>query len=135
MSEAINHHPVICDHERTDGKANSSAAIIHSQSVNTKESHGPYGCDSAKKIKGWKQHAIVDTDGRVLVRQAYPAEVEDGDEVIPLLQSSCRHIPFAQPAFADSVYASERVSGATCTAIKVVRKLADQTGSHILPRR
>ena len=78
---------------------------------------------------------MVDSDGRVLVIQAHPANVQDRDGAIPLLQTSRRSFPFVEHAFADSVYNADRVGDATSIAIEVVKKLADQVGFVVLPRR
>ncbi len=43
--------------------------------------------------------------------------------------------PFIQTVFADSVYAGEKVANATSIVVEIVRKLADQAGFQVLPRR
>ncbi len=91
--------------------------------------------NAGKKIKGRKRHAMVDTDGRILVIQAHPADVQDRDGAIPLLQASRRSFPFVELAFADSAYGARRVKDATCIAIEVVKKIANQVGFHVLPKR
>lgn len=64
--QSLNHHLVMLDRERVSREASPSAAVIDTQSVKTTEVGGPRGFDAAKKIKGRKRLALVDTDGRGL---------------------------------------------------------------------
>ena len=67
---------------------------------------------------------MVDSEGRALVIQARPANVQDRDGAIPLLRESRRSFPFVERAFADSAYNADRVGDAPWIAIEVVEKLA-----------
>jgi transposase len=78
---------------------------------------------------------MVDTDGRALIIQAHPADVQDRDGALPLLKASRKSFPFVELAFADSAYAAQRVKDATSIVIEVVKRLAGQIGFQILPRR
>ena len=109
--------------------------IIDSQSVKTTEADGPRGYDAGKKINGRKRHAIVDTEGRGLVLEPHPANIQDRDGRAPLLPASRRSFPFIRRFFADSGYACEKVAKATLIAVEIVRKNRDQLDFAVNPRR
>lgn len=113
----------------------NAATEKRSQSVKTTEAGGPRGYDAGKKVKGRKRHAMVDTDGRLLVAQVGSASVQDRDGAVPLLQASRRSFPCVERAFADMACACERVEQATRIAIEIVHKPRDQVGFAVQPRR
>jgi transposase len=133
--ETINHHLVMLDCERVGREASPTASIIDTQSVKTTEAGGPRGYDAAKKVSGRQRHALMDTDGRALKLQIHPASVQDRDGAIPLLKISRPWYPFIERVFTDSVYAGEKLAKATRIVVEIVRKLADQVGGVVLPRR
>src|SRR3546814_1030985 len=90
---------------------------------------------SSDLTMGRKRHAMVDTDGRALIILVHPADVQDRDGAVPLLQQSHQRHPFVARAYADSAYNSDRVRDATSITIEIVRKFADQTGFVVHPRR
>ena len=106
--EKINHALVMLDRERTGRQSSPTGAIIDSQSVKTTEAGGPRGYDAGKKINGRKRHALVDTEGRGLVLEPHPANIQDRDGGGPLLRASRRIFPFIERVFADSGYAGRR---------------------------
>ncbi|MDB5684662.1 MAG: transposase [Sphingomonas bacterium] len=130
----ISHGLVAADRERRGREPCPSAAVVDSQSVKTTEG-GPRGYDAAKKILGRKRHAMVDTDGPPLGLLIHPADVQDRDGAVPLLKASRSRHPFVAKAFADSAYNSDRVANATSIDIQIVRRIADQSGFVVHPRR
>jgi len=134
--ESLNHMLVMLDRERAGREASPTAAIVDSQSVKTTESGGPRGFDAGKKVKGRKRHALVDTDGRALMLQVHPADIQDRDGAAPLLKASRDSFPFVELVFADSAYTGERLAkAAKPVLIEVVRKFEGQLGFAVLPRR
>ena len=82
------------DRDRVRRSASPTAAVLDGQSVKTTESGGPRGYDARKKIKDRKRQALVDTDGRALVLDPQPADVQDRDGAGPVLRLSRRTFPF-----------------------------------------
>jgi hypothetical protein len=78
---------------------------------------------------------MVDTDGRPLGLLVHPADGQDRDGAVPLLKASRSRHPFVAKAFADSAYNSDRVANATSINIQIVRRIADQSGFVVHPRR
>jgi hypothetical protein len=79
--------------------------------------------------------ALVDTDGRALLLRLTQADVQDRDGALPLLRTSRGWFPFIKRVFADTAYAGERVASAARIVVEIVRKLPDQIGFAVLPRR
>lgn len=131
----LNHSLVMANRERAGRDASSTAAVLDSQSVKTTESGGPRGYDAGKKVKGRKRQVMVDTDGRGLVLEPRPADIQDRDGAGPVLRLSRRSFPFVANAYADSGYAGDRPATATIIAVEIVRKPPDQVGFAVHPRR
>ena len=131
----INHHLVMADRERVGREASPSAAVLDSQSIKTTESGGPRGYDAGKRVKGRKRQALVDMDGRALVLDPQPADVQDRDGAVPVLRLSRRTFPFIAKAFADAGDAGNRPATATIITVEIVRKPPDQVGFAVHPRR
>ncbi len=94
LFETINHLLVMADRERVGREASPSPVVLDGQSVKTTESGGPRGYDAGKKVKGRKRQVMVDTDGRGLVLEPQPADVQDRDGAPIMLRLSRRSFPF-----------------------------------------
>lgn len=132
---SINHRLVMADRERSGREASPSAAVIDSQSVKTTESGGPKGYDAGKKVAGRKRQAMVDTDGRALIIDPQPANIQDRDGAVPVLRISRKSYPFVERAFADMGYSGDRPQNASLIDVEIVRKPPDQVGFAVHPRR
>src|SRR5215210_4730549 len=78
---------------------------------------------------------MVDTDGRGLILERQPADVQDRDGAPLVLRLSRRSFPFIAKAFADMGFAGSTPATATSITIEIVRKPADQIGFAVHPRR
>ena len=130
----INHHLVMADRERVVG------SLTHSRRARQpeREDHGgggPRGYDAGKKVKGRKRQVMVDTDGRGLILEPQPADVQDRDGAVAVLRLSRRAFPFVAKAFADAGYAGDKPATATIITVEIVRKPPDQIGFAVHPRR
>src|SRR4029079_19072514 len=81
---------------------------------------------STLQVKGRKRQVMVDTDGRGLVLEPQPADIQDRDGACVVLRLSRHSFPFIATAFADSGYAGEAPAQATSIRIEIVRKPPDQ---------
>src|SRR5215207_8496716 len=86
------HHALYEQARELAGKeASPTTAIVDSQSVKGAERGGrqtdPVGYDAAKKVKGRKRHAVVDTLGLMLGCAVLPGNVQDRDGCLGVLKA------------------------------------------------
>jgi putative transposase len=131
----ISRYLTMLDRERAGREASPMASVIDSQSVKTSEAGGPRGYDAGKKVRGRKRHAMVDTDGRLLVLIVHPADLRDRDGGVLLLHAGHRAWPFVEISFADAAYLGPRVANASPIFVEVIHKPSDQRGFVVHKRR
>jgi transposase len=86
-------------------------------------------------VSGRKRHALVDTDGRALLVEPHPANIQDRDGRGPLLQVTRPLFPFIEHVWADGGSKHERVTEATNILVEIVRKQPEQVGFVVLRKR
>jgi transposase len=137
--DAINQTLVEASRTMSGRAASPSAGVIDSQSVKTTESGGPRGYDAAKKIKGRKRHIVTDTAGNLIALHVHPANIQDRDGAVDLLQIVAKSYPNLLHFFADSAYAGEylrkALAGLGNWSFEIIRRSDDTKGFAVLPRR
>ena len=117
-----------------------TAAILDSRTLrSTPESGGRAGYDGAKRQKGSKLHAAVDTLGHLLALRVTPADEQDRAQVAHLaaaVQDAAGEA--VELAFVDQGYTGEqpaRDAGAHGIRLAVVKHPEAKRGFVLLPRR
>jgi transposase len=129
---------LMLERERTGRKASPSAAGLDSQTVKPPHAPGGGAYDAAKWTKGRKRHVAVDTDGRLLMVNLPPADVQDAAGAEAIVKAIRRRWPWLRHLFADGAYDRGKLMSAAAYrnfTLEVVRKLTGQQGFVPLPRR
>jgi transposase len=81
-----------------------SLVIVDSQSVRTTGNSGPKGYDAGKSVMGRKHHLCVDSNGELVAALVSPANEQDRDGAIPLLQDAFQFFPWIRNILVDEGY-------------------------------
>ncbi|MDT8278193.1 IS5 family transposase [Roseomonas mucosa] len=130
--ERLAHALIMADREASPTAAVLDAQSARSGGVGVK---GVCGYDAGKKVTGRKRHALVDTDGRLLLAAVSPASLYDSRCGAALLAMSRRPWPFLARCFADRAYTGSRVAQASPVAITIVGSAPGQKGFAVQLRR
>src|SRR3954449_6136688 len=95
---------LMLDRERAGREASPSAGVIDSQSVKAPAAPGGGGYDAAKRVQGRKRHVAVDTDGRLLMVNLTPADVQDAEGAEAIIKAIHQRWPWLKHLFADGAY-------------------------------
>ncbi len=102
----INHHLVMADRERVGREVLTVCRGPRQPKHQDDGERRPARLRCRQEVKGRKRQALVDMDGRALVLDPQPADVQDRDGAVPVLRLSRRTFPFIAKAFADAGYAA-----------------------------
>jgi putative transposase len=136
--ERINHRLVMADREKAGREASPTLVIIDAQSVKCDAPQGERGYDAGKKILGRKRHLAVDSGGRLLAVSVTPADVQDQDGGIALLQRLVRLCPWIETVVVDGGYKTrfvEAVQNGLKRLVEVVKRPDLAKGFVLLPKR
>ncbi len=97
------------------------------------------GYDAAKKVKGRKIHALVDTEGLPVRVIVHSATTQDRDGAALVLDKIRRRFSWLELIWADSAYNAAQVDAAVAKLpnqhLEIVKRSDDMKGFVVLPRR
>ncbi len=138
LFQTIHDIAVMIDRESRGREASPTAGVLDSQTIKAPNAPGGGGYDAGKKTKGRKRHIAVDTDGHLLMLNLTTADVQDAEGAELIIKAIRKRWPWLKHLFADGAYDRGKLMGAAAYqdfTIEVVRKIADQKGFQVLPRR
>jgi putative transposase len=136
--ERINHHLVMADREKAGREASPTLVIVDAQSVKCDAPQGRRGFDAGKLILGRKRHPAVDSEGRLPAVSVTPADVQDQDGGIPLLQRLVRLCPWIETVVVDGADKTRfiaAVQNGLKRLVEVVKRPDLAKGFVLLPKR
>ena len=133
--ERIAHALVMADRGRRGRQASPMATVVDAHAVRSGDAGvaGVPRYDAAKLVVGRKQHALVDTDGCLLLATVLPASLHDSHGGIALLSMSRHPWPSLALYFAHPAYAGTRVATATPVAVQLIGRAPDARALQCSP--
>ena len=138
LFQTVHDIALMLDREQAGREASPTAGVVDSQTVKAPHAPGGGGYDAGKKLKGRKRHVAVDTDGRLLMINLTTADVQDAAGADLILKAIRKRWPWLKHLFADGAYDRGRLASLAAYkdfTLEVMRKLPDQKGFQVLPRR
>ena len=85
------------------------------------------------------RHIVTDTCGLLVGAEVHPADVQDRDGAVLVIEAIHQLFPWLRHLFADSVYNGPKLREALAKfgdwTIEIVKRAADAAGFQLLPRR
>ncbi len=85
------------------------------------------------------RHIVTDTCGLLVGAEVHPADVQDRDGAVLVIEAVHQLFPWLRHLFADSVYNGPNLPEALAKfgkwTIEIVKRAADAVGFQLLPRR
>ena len=137
LFQTIHDVALMLDRERAGREASPTGGVLDSQSVKAPAAK-ERGFDGGKKITGRKRHVAVDTEGRLLMINLTTADVSDSAGAQMILDAIRKRWPWLKHLFADGAYDRGQLMDKAAFldfVIEIVRKMEDQQGFEVLPRR
>jgi transposase len=82
---------------------------------------------------------VTDTCGLLVGAEVHPADIQDRDGAVPVIEAVHQLFPWLRHLFADSVYTGPNLHEALAKfgkwTIEIVKRAADAAGFQLLPRR
>jgi transposase len=82
---------------------------------------------------------VTDTGGLLVGAEVHPADIQDRDGAVLVIEAIHQLFPWLRHLFADSVYTGPNLSDALAKfgnwTIEIVKRAADAIGFKLLPRR
>ena len=138
LFQTIHDLMLMLDREQGGREASPTAGVVDSQTVKAPHAPGGGGYDAGKRLKGRKRHVAVDTDGRLLTVNLTTADVQDAAGAEQIIKAVRKRWPWLRHLFADGAYDRGKLASLAAYkdfTLEVVRKLPDQKGFQVLPRR
>jgi putative transposase len=123
---------------KNNKKAQSSVAIIDSQSIKTTRRGGLRGIDGNKKIKGRKRHIMVDSMGNIITNIVHVANIHDSKGAHLVLKNLKENIHGIKVIYADCGYRGELIEIAKHKydyTLKISPKIKDNAANKVSPKR
>ena len=112
--------------------------MIDSQTVKAPAPGAKRGYNAAQKTVDRKRHVMVDADGRLLMVHLTPADISDSAGAQAIIDALRKRWPWLKHLFADGAYDRTQVMDKAAFrdfVIEVVRRIGEEPGFKILPRR